>query len=334
MHPMPYVDIRPFLISLALLTIAACSSTVPSKSKTPEEARGELGRLSIQYNEGSFIDCAKNGDLVAVELFLASGMSPNVTDPTGRLAYQLVPEPQTSIVKAMVDYAEAANRLGSGGSKNGTTPLMAASITGRTDVAKGLIGKGANVNGKDRIGLSALSYAAWGGQFDVAKLLIENGAQVTSTEKKQVPIMSVGVAGGNADVVKLLIRSGAKISTTDLGEAAEDGNREIVEALLSNGADINFGLVYPPHIEAAENGHSDVVQLLLARGANINAKDEYGQTALMHASRTGRSDLVRLLLDKGANPQLTDNDGRTALRIASDAGRDEVTQILGKASGR
>ncbi|HYV07852.1 MAG TPA: hypothetical protein VFB82_24885, partial [Blastocatellia bacterium] len=53
------------LIALSLL---ACGGM------TPESARKELGQMNIQYNEGAFIDAARNGDALAVDLFVKAGM--------------------------------------------------------------------------------------------------------------------------------------------------------------------------------------------------------------------------------------------------------------------
>jgi ankyrin repeat protein len=52
---------------------------------------------------------------------------------------------------------------------------------------------------------------------------------------------------------------------------------------------------------ASANGNRDVVQLLLDNGADINTQDkgEYG-TALQAASDQGNRDVIQLLLDKDA----------------------------------
>jgi len=60
------------------------------------------------------------------------------------------------------------------------------------------------------------------------------------------------------------------------------------------------------------------VTLLLAKDAEIDAKDEYGQTALMHAASRGDAAVVGALLDNGANANLTDNKGLTALLYSLD----------------
>lgn len=50
------------------------------------------------------------------------------------------------------------------------------------------------------------------------------------------------------------------------------------------------------------DGHTEIVKLLLEHGAgkSINAKNHFGQTALMFASRNKHTDIVKLLKEAGA----------------------------------
>ncbi|MBI5203673.1 MAG: ankyrin repeat domain-containing protein [Nitrospirae bacterium] len=60
----------------------------------------------------------------------------------------------------------------------GWTALMYATNEGRTDIAKLLIDKGADVNVKNESGWTALILAAYPGRTDIAKLLIDKGADI------------------------------------------------------------------------------------------------------------------------------------------------------------
>jgi len=51
---------------------------------------------------------------------------------------------------------------------------------------------------------------------------------------------------------------------------------------------------------ASHEGHQQIVQALLSKGAEVNAKDNNGQTALMFASDKGHQEVKELLIKAGA----------------------------------
>jgi ankyrin repeat protein len=101
--------------------------------------------------------------------------------------------------------------------------------------------------------------------------------------------------------------------------ASENGHREVVQALLDKGADVNAKMNDggPALMKASENGHREVVQTLLDNGAEVNAKMNDGGTALMKASENGHREVVQALLDKGADVNAKTRRGVTALMLAS-----------------
>ena len=73
--------------------------------------------------------------------------------------------------------------------------------------------------------------------------------------------------------------------------------------LLNKGAEVNvhenqWGLT-PLHV-AAKNGHLDVVELLISHGADMNAEYFVGETALQIAKGKGYDEIVSLLRKHGA----------------------------------
>lgn len=81
-------------------------------------------------------------------------------------------------------------------------------------------------------------------------------------------------------------------------------------------------------IEAVRNGDRETLEKLLSEGADVNEQDEQGWTPLNWAAGKGDAETVELLLEKGADITLTGRDNRTPLMIAKAASRKDVAEIL------
>lgn len=84
-------------------------------------------------------------------------------------------------------------------------------------------------------------------------------------------------------------------------------------------------------IEAAKNGDREALAALLAVGADVNEQDDQGWTPLNWAAGKGDAETVKALLEGGADVTLTGRDNRTPLMIAKAASRKEVAEILTEA---
>ncbi|MDL2124930.1 MAG: ankyrin repeat domain-containing protein [Deltaproteobacteria bacterium] len=81
-------------------------------------------------------------------------------------------------------------------------------------------------------------------------------------------------------------------------------------------------------LNAAYDGNYDLVEILLSQGADINACNNQKETVLFIAVDEGYSGVVELLLERGADPKLSDKNGDTALDIARYHGYKEIENIL------
>ena len=119
------------------------------------------------------------------------------------------------------------------------------------------------------------------------------------------------------------------IGDTALHLAAAGYRVEIVELLLSAGADANAAtnhrLSTPLHYAA--DGHIigpawdarrqvKTIQCLLAGGADVNAQDKNGATPLHRAVRTRCAGAVRTLFEYGANPILRNKRGSMPFHLS------------------
>ena len=104
---------------------------------------------------------------------------------------------------------------------------------------------------------------------------------------------------------------------------------DVIERAL-NGDDVNIvdqygqtALVYATRKDIIET-----VELLLDKAADPNMVEIYSRTALMIAIISGSTCIVRLLLDKGADPNIVDTYGQTALISASMYGKRDIVELL------
>jgi hypothetical protein len=91
-----------------------------------------------------------------------------------------------------------------------------------------------------------------------------------------------------------------------------------------------------PLMQAADKGDLKAVQQLLAEKADVNARDQGGQTALIHACQNPHAtpELVRALVAAGADVNYRSRNDYSALAWAMVRGNNAVAQTLRKAGAK
>lgn len=79
-----------------------------------------------------------------------------------------------------------------------------------------------------------------------------------------------------------------------------------------------------------ENGNKEIVELLLKQGANANLQNEDGYTALLIAVSSGNKEIVQLLLENGADINIKNIDGKTAWSLAEERNYSKIVDLLKK----
>jgi len=76
---------------------------------------------------------------------------------------------------------------------------------------------------------------------------------------------------------------------------------------------------------AADFGHTDMVEYLLSKGADVDAMDSHGITALLAAIWEGHTETVKLLLTRGARRDAFAPDGSAYVDCAD---KPDIKQLL------
>ena len=201
-----------------------------------------------------------------------------------------------------------------------------------------LIAEGADVNARNKFGVTTLFMAAQNGHAEVVRLLLEAKADVNAAITDGRTPLYMASGRGHAEVVRLLLAAGADVhakfeknETTSLFIASQEGYPTILELLLSAGGECdaqNVNGVTALYV-ASENGHTEIVMMLLKSGADVHTTHKtVGSTPLFMAAQDGHADIVKYLLEKGAEVNVQIDDGRTPLFRASQKGYAETVKLL------
>ncbi len=228
-------------------------------------------------------------------------------------------------------------------------PLCAAAILGLASVVPLLLERGLDSTESEMSdGKTAFTTAVYFAQQEVIKILIDCGAPINSHDGQgSSPLWeTVSAAGLTSEeeavaAARLLLDGGADVdiqgghgmrTTSTLMRAAESGYVQLVELLLTYGADVKLrddrGFTA---LHMAHRGTHRIFQLLVEYGADLHACEKNGNSTLLIVSaERGRevADTARVLLDLGADIHSRNNSGETALLRAATQGHYRLIQVL------
>ncbi len=205
----------------------------------------------------------------------------------------------------------------------GFTPLHAAIENNCIGIVSLLLSRGANPNLQNNEGITPLHWAAFEPpRVEILELLLQQTNINLNTQNTDgtTPLYAA-VCSRNREIVNSLLSRGANPNIQDnngntpLHAAVHSNNKKIVRLLLTHGANPNIQDYFgdtPLHIVVKEDGYRDeIVRLLLNHGANPNLKGLYGWTPLHGAVVNNKVLVTELLLARGANPNIRDDQGHT-----------------------
>ncbi|NET89114.1 MAG: DUF4253 domain-containing protein [Kamptonema sp. SIO1D9] len=295
----------------------------------------------------ALILAAMTGHLPIVQVLLAAGADPQMTDRT----------PDTKpIPKSLWEHTGVETIL-SMGYIFGRTALIEAAKAGHTEIVESLLEAGANPNYQDQANYTALTLAAENNHFAIVQALIAAGADVNLAEISGNTPLLLACEKGAVEIAEFLLRENADFTQTNsrgrtaLMNAAAVGSLSLVELLLARGAEVNavsqdgetaiaLAAGASHYVEVDKNAPSGgmleyrdggcwelqplpedqilaVVQALLQAGANPNLPD-CDTTPLIEAARNGQLRLLQALLNSGASLAVRDRYGNTAVYWATE----------------
>jgi len=224
--------------------------------------------------------------------------------------------------------------------EDGWYPLHQAANEGNTERIAACLKYNLDINKRGKEGFTPLYLAAINGHIDATKLLLKSGAKLNlkPTGGKFMGIPILVASKSNQNILELLLTNGANInetfysgSTLLLG-AISLGDDKLAVFLINNSADITianddgFTALHVAKSEAIAN-------LLIKKGANVNVASKVGLTPLHTAAITGDKSIVLLLLDHNAKINCTATNGATPLDSAILKANSEIVNILKSRGG-
>ena len=209
------------------------------------------------------------------------------------------------------------------------SPLIAAIRNKHLECIISLLISGADVKVVSTGGETALSIACKMRKIHTVELLLEHG------NKNLCPTSIISIFSDqrmDLNILQLLMHYGAKNNLTEvidsvfqhslvnvndiwngstaLYTAAENGSVEIMDKLISHGANMD-GKNYKGEIissalcASCQNGHYAAVDYLLKAGAKVNIIDNKGRTPLFYAAASRNIDILKLLFKQRSFSECT-----------------------------
>jgi ankyrin repeat protein len=211
--------------------------------------------------------------------------------------------------------------------------LLMPAERGRVEIAKMLLDKGADPEVTDARGRTPLWHAINRKNEEMRQLLLSHGAKHDlSTYGGQKGLLQT-IRSGDVYAVRSLLESGVDANTRlERGDPLLFGclgNLEMVELLVSKGADVdakNQEGLSALHVIVKESYPAENLQFALDQGADVNVRDRQGRVPL-HYARSGH--LAALLVENGGRINALDNEKKTPYDIR----KEKVLRLLGGLPG-
>jgi hypothetical protein len=202
-----------------------------------------------------------------------------------------------------------------------------------------LLDCGANINARDKLGLTPLMSACAGWKMEVARILVARGIdvnEVTLYQNREYTALTIAALYGFREMVDFLIELKAEIHESvrelTLQYAVQGDHSRLFEYVREKGLDIANGkkenyqdLIY----QASAAGSVEIFRSLVELGFEAIEQDRYGWTVLHHAASRGNTRMIEFLLNQpGLDMNARSARGETAYNVATFLGHADAVQCL------
>ena len=270
-------------------------------------AKHSVSYLSESYD--FYLKRSVNYCLTMLNLLLDAGADVNTRDTEGRTVFMLpeviaIGEKSIGLLLALLpNHANVSSQ-----DRQGNTALMYAVMGLHINTVQLFLSKGANVNIKNDLGLTAFELLAQcrSGSSEVigaiTRALLKAGAETayeSERTKGKNPYAETSLALRQELVVNSKKYEPTISENAKLLDATIENNQSLVEAALQHGADANTKTIYgdTPLMLASIRNYPQIVKILLKHGAIPDLADESGDTALILAEGHGHQHIAALLLN-------------------------------------
>ena len=310
------------------ITSESFSSTVAAFDRVIANGPNPLGGASTRSEIRATIVDVKGGKQIQTK----SKITPN--SDLGQALYGAVVAGDTQMVDLLLQQGACANTR----PQSKKPSLVVAVERGDYEIVRKLLEQAEpDLEAKAVGGSTALYTAVSKGDKTLVRWLLDHGANANAKPGGCQPALFKAHSNGHKGVLEILLESPdinvdatPPGGTSTLWHAAENLDREILQALLSRGAKAD---AKPPGgatamYRAAVRGDLQTTEMLLLHGAKADMSPPGGATALWKVVDQGNESMARLLLRNGADMNARRSGWDTALTCATRKGNVAMVRLL------
>ncbi|XP_047049298.1 ankyrin-2-like [Lolium rigidum] len=180
---------------------------------------------------------------------------------------------------------------------------------------------------------SPAEHAVTYGNLPAVAYLLDHGADLHQKRQGDVTLLHSAAIRGHSEIVEFLLSRGADVNAlsvtgTPLSVASFKGHASTVKILLQHNANPNKGnRLFVALDMALRKSFVSCVKLLIQGGANVSSASP-GDNPLVKAAEKGLTEAIKCLLEAGANANVLDMYGRLPIELAAEYGTREDVEIL------